>query len=310
MKTVLVTGKIAEVGLRSLKEFAQVKVLENPTSELIAEGIADADAVLHKIGKLTGKVLNKAKKLKIIARHGVGLDDIDLDYVRQQGIWLTITVDANTNAVAEYTIGLILAAARNIVSAHLDLSLRKKWDRESLMGEELWGKTLGLIGYGKIGKRVAELVQSFGMRVVAYDPYSNNKIKGVEFLSLIDTVRKADFLSIHCPLTEETRGLINSEVLSFMKPSAFLINTARGGIVEEETLIEVLENHKIRGAALDVYSLEPVDMRNRLLELDNVITTPHIAAMSKQAQEKMAIMAADEIKRVLVEGQKPVFSVW
>ncbi|KYH31034.1 hydroxyacid dehydrogenase [Neomoorella mulderi] len=308
MTKVFVTGKVMKVGVDMLRGFADVEIIEDPRPEILEERLKGADGILHKVGKLSEKVLRNNEHLKIIARHGVGLDDIDLSYVKRKGIWLTTTDDANTNAVAEFTIGLIFAVVKNIVRAHIELTIKNRWMREDFMGEELSGKILGIIGYGRIGKKVADLAKGCGLRVIAYDP--NVDRADCELLPLKDVVSQADFLSIHCPLTDETRGLINCELLSRMKPSAFIINTARGGVIEEDALVEALQERRIRGAALDVFALEPIERGNSLLNLDNVVLTPHIAAMTEQSQEKMAVMAAQEIRRVLLEGREPLYPVW
>ncbi len=294
---VLVTGKISHEGLDILKEFARVTVVENPSFEELAQVIPTVDAILHKIGKLPAKLLELGPKIQIIARHGVGLDDLDLPYLESKGIKLTTTHDANSNAVAEFTIALMLVLKRRIMEAHHKLVTTGFWQRELLMGDELRGQTLGLIGFGRIGTKVAEMAHVFGMKIVVYEPFKKLTHPFVSQVGLADLLLQSDVVSVHCPLTAETKGLLDRNKLSLMKKNAVLINTARGGIVDENAVLDLIRNKEIAGAALDTFSVEPPHYLKEQQIPDNLILTPHIAAMTQAAQVAMAAMAAGEIKK-------------
>lgn len=308
---VFVTGKVLAKGLDILRDSCELLIIEDPNPEDLNRQLINADGVLHKIGKLTPSILDKSRNLKIVARHGVGLDDVDIPYLRQKNIWLTTTGGANSNAVAEHTMSMIFAATRNLIQAHISLSVHRKWIREQFMGEEVAGKLLGIVGYGRIGKRLARLAVGCGMDVVVYDPQEARDPATLFVDNLEEMLPKVDFLAICCPLNDTTRGIIGKIEIDALKPSAFILNTARGGIVDEHALYEALNENKIRGACLDVFAGEPgFDPDNPLLGLNNIIVTPHIAAMTIQAQEKMAIMAAQEIKRCLVDSERPYSPLW
>ncbi|RLI26151.1 3-phosphoglycerate dehydrogenase [Candidatus Bathyarchaeota archaeon] len=273
-----------------------VKAYELDQGEF-AELLKDADVVVVRSRRRLDRcTIDRAPRLKVIARAGVGLDNVDVDYAVKRGITLLSTGDASTEAVAELTIGLMIALARRITE--LDRKMKRgNWCKNSGAGVELRGKTLGIIGLGRIGSRVAELARVFGMRVVAYDPYvSREKAErlGVELKQrLEDLLRESDFVSIHAVLTEETEGMIGEEELKLMKPTAYLVNTARGAIVDEEALARALEEGWIAGAALDVYEREPPS--SRLAGLENVILTPHVGASTVEAQKRIARVLAEKI---------------
>ncbi|RLI25356.1 3-phosphoglycerate dehydrogenase [Candidatus Bathyarchaeota archaeon] len=266
-----------------------------------AKLLKDADVVVVRSRRRLDRcTIDRAPRLKVIARAGVGLDNVDVDYAVKRGITLLSTGDASTEAVAELTIGLMIALARRITE--LDRKMKRgNWCKNSGVGVELRGKTLGIIGLGRIGGRVAELARVFGMRVVAYDPYvSREKAErlGVELKQrLEDLLRESDFVSIHAVLTEETEGLIGERELRLMKPTAYLVNTARGAIVDEEALVRALEEGWIAGAALDVYEREPPS--SRLAGLENVILTPHVGASTVEAQKRIARVLAEKILAAL-----------
>ena len=273
-----------------------VKAYELDQGEF-AELLKDADVVVVRSRRRLDRcTIDRAPRLKVIARAGVGLDNVDVDYAVKRGITLLSTGDASTEAVAELTIGLMIALARRITE--LDRKMKRgNWCKNSGAGVELRGKTLGIIGLGRIGSRVAELARVFGMRVVAYDPYvSREKAErlGVELKQrLEDLLRESDFVSIHAVLTEETEGMIGERELRLMKPTAYLVNTARGAIVDEEALVRALEGGWIAGAALDVYEREPPS--SRLAGLENVILTPHVGASTVEAQKRIARVLAEKI---------------
>jgi len=296
MINVMITGKIMRQGIEILKKFANVKIIEEPSYNRIAEFLPATDAILHKIGKLPAGLLNLGPNIQIIARHGVGLDDLDLNYIKSKGIKLTVTYKANTNAVAEFTMGLIINLNRSIMKAHNCLVLQRCWRREELMGEELYDKKLGLIGYGDIGQRLSDIGKIFRMKILVHDPYKDISDESIKNLPLDSLLKESDIVSIHCPLNDETKNMLNKDKLSLMKKNALLINTARGGILDENTLFNMLKEKKIAGAALDVFSEEPPYLPEGINKIDNLILTSHIAAMTQKTQITMSTMAAIEIK--------------
>ncbi|MBS7610608.1 hydroxyacid dehydrogenase [Candidatus Bathyarchaeota archaeon] len=253
----------------------------------------------HKIDKA---VIDNAKNLKIIARAGVGLDNIEVDYAVRHGITVISTPDASTRAVAELTIGFIIALARQMSS--FDRFMHDgEWCKNSKFGVELVGKTLGIIGLGRIGSQVAKLARTFRMRVIAYDPYISpmkaEKLRVELKKNLDDLLIESDFVSVHASLTSETRGLIGEREFRLMKSTAFLINTARGAIIDENALIKALKEKWIAGAALDVYAEEPLPREHPLRKMENTILTPHIGGSTVEAQKKIARILAMKIMKTL-----------
>ena len=296
---VLVADAINEKGIENLKEVADVVVDTSITAEELADTIHEYDGiVVRSRTKLTADIIEKADNMKIIARAGVGVDNIDLDAATQKGIMVVNSPESTSVTVAEHTMGLILSMARKISIA--DKSVKEgKWEKKQFMGVELRNKTLGVIGMGRIGSQVVNRCKAFGMDAVAYDPYLPEEVAkqmGVElFEDLSDVLTRADFITIHVPLTPETKHSIGKEQFEIMKDDAFIVNCARGGIIDEEALYDALVNNKIGGAALDVYEDEPPAEDSKLFELDNIVLTPHIAASTKEAQRDAAIIVADEI---------------
>jgi D-3-phosphoglycerate dehydrogenase len=251
---------------------------------------------------MTSYVMENAPALKVISMHGVGTDHIDLEAASRLGIVIANCPGTNDQAVADLTIGLIIAVARNIPS--VDNELRAgTWGRQK--GSELWKKTLGMIGFGRIGSAVAKRAIGFDMRVLVYDPYVEPEYVieiGASVAPLEDILAESDYLSLHAALTAETKNMIGSIQFERMKPSAFLINTARGGLVDEDALHDALINGKIAGAAMDVFVEEPL-RSGPLLELKNVVLTPHIGAHTVEAIDRMGVMAARNVVRTLQGGQ-------
>ncbi len=309
MPKILVTDPIHEDALERLKELGEVVVLEDADEEEIAEHVKDADAWVVRSGtKVTRDLIEKAERLKVIARAGVGVDNIDVEAATEKGILVVNAPESSSIAVAEHTIGLMLALARKIPQA--DRSVRRgEWRRKDFMGVELAGKTLGLVGLGRIGQQVAKRAKAFEMEVLAYDPYIPERVArelGVELVDdLHELLERADFVSLHVPLTDETEGLIGEEELKRMKPTAFLINCARGPIVDEDALLKALKEGWIAGAALDVYWEEPPGEDHPLYELEEeTVLTPHIAGSTAEAQRAAGLIVAREIERVL-SGEIP-----
>ena len=302
--TVLLPQDVVEEGKSFLTEKGYtIKMGKGITVSQIMEDVADCDAILARTAPFPREVIEAGKKLKVIARHGVGCDNIDVDAATEHGIWVTFTPEANASSVAEYVIGMIIALARQFLPS--DKATRTgQWDmRNKLPAVDLEGKTLGLIGAGRVGTMVAKKA-FFGldMKVVVYDPFVK-EIKGVPQASIAADpaviFQQSDFVSLHIPSTSQTKAMFGKKFFDMMKPGAYLINAARGEIVNEKELYETLKEKRIAGAALDVYDPEPPLADNPLFSLDNVILSPHNAALTKEAVTRMAVGAAMGIDDVL-----------
>lgn len=302
---VLVADAINEKGIENLKEVADVTVDTSITPEDLVKTIKEYDGIIVRSRtKVTKEVIANADNLKIIARAGVGVDNIDLDAATEKGIMVVNSPESTSITVAEHTLGLLLSMARKLSIA--DKSVKEgKWEKKRFMGVELRNKTLGVIGMGRIGSQVVNRCKAFEMDAVAYDPYLPEEVAtqmGVELTDLETVLKKADFITIHVPLTPETKHLISHDEFELMKDSAFITNCARGGIIDEDALYDALKNEKIGGAALDVYEEEPPAEDSKLFELDNIVLTPHIAASTQEAQRDAAIIVADEIIELFKGG--------
>jgi len=307
MDKILVSDKISKDGLKVLTEKGgfQVDFLPESTQDQIKEIIPNYAAwIVRSRSKATADIIERAEKLKVIGRAGVGLDNVDVEAATKRGIVVMNTPGGNTISTAEHTISMLLALSRLIPAA--DASMKAgKWDKKSFMGVEVQGKTLGVIGLGRIGQAVAKRMSSFEMRVIGYDPFvTEERIRslGIETATIDQIVREADFLTVHTPLSDETRGIINAKTIAKMKPSVRIINCARGGIVDEAALLEALQSGKVAGAALDVFEKEPLAEDSPFRKLANVVITPHIAASTTEAQEMVAIQVADQIVDFLKFG--------
>jgi D-3-phosphoglycerate dehydrogenase len=259
--------------------------------------------IVRSATKLTSEIIDAATNLKIIGRAGSGLDNIDKTAATKKGIVVMNTPGGNTITTAEHTFALLVSLSRKIPQATMSMK-EGKWDKKKFLGVELFHKTLGIIGIGNIGGQVAKRAQGFDMNVIAYDPFlSAEKAKemGVEKVELNDVFKRSDFITIHTPLTTETKDLINKKTLAKMKKGVRIINCARGGIVNEKDLYEALVSGKVAGAALDVFEKEPAE-NNPLLTLDNVVSTPHLGASTKEAQENVAIAVAEQVVDYLING--------
>jgi D-3-phosphoglycerate dehydrogenase len=293
---------------RELLENAGHEVLLNPmgrplTEDELAGFVADCEALIVGVDPVTEQVLKTGKKLKVVAKHGVGVDNIDLRAAKSLGITVTNVPGSNSEAVADFTFGLLLAVTRQINTA--DAALRQgTWKR--LVGPELYQKTLGILGLGAIGKGVARRARGFSMRVLAYDICWDEAFvreHQVEQASLEQVFKKSDFVSLHLPLLPSTEKIINSKTLALMKPTAYLINAARGELVDENALYNALVAGRLAGAALDAFSQEPPPPANPLLTLPNVVVTPHIGAYSFEANRNMGLGAARNVLAVLSGGE-------
>ena len=259
--------------------------------------------IIRSATKMTADIIEAAKNLKVIGRAGSGLDNVDKTAATKKGIVVMNTPGGNTITTAEHTIALMVSLARQIPQATMSMK-SGKWEKKKFMGVELFNKTLGIVGIGNIGSQVARRMQAFSMNVIAFDPFlSEEKAKdmGVEKVSLKELFKRADFITIHTPLTPETKNLINKEVIKTMKPGVRIINCARGGIINEKDLYDALVEGKVAGAALDVLEKEPPE-NNPLLTLDSVVTTPHLGASTREAQENVAVAVAEQIVDYLVHN--------
>jgi D-3-phosphoglycerate dehydrogenase len=260
-----------------------------------ADGLKGFEAIVVGVQRITREMLQNSS-VKIIAKHGVGVDNIDLEAATELGIPVTVTPNANAVSVAELTIGFIFALSKKLIDLHNNLYQKRQF--VSNVGLELHGKILGIVGFGSIGKEVAKRALCLGMRVLVYDPYveeSNLRELGVEKMELDELLRQSDFVSLHVPLNESTRHLIDREKISLMKRTAYLINTARGGVVDEKALAEALKSGQIAGAALDVFDVEPLPADSPFFDCPNVIMTPHVGAHTYEAILRMNMMAAESI---------------
>lgn len=304
---VLVTDKVALSGLHPLvdDEAFHIVPVDDSATEEFTDALATADALIVRSATTVSRdLIGLGGRLRAIGRAGVGVDNVDIPAASDRGIAVFNAPGGNTTAAAELTMALLISVARKIPSA--EASVRAgNWDRASFKGVELRGKTLGLIGAGRIGGEVAIRCQAFGMGVIVYDPYLTEQRAqelGCELVHLDDVLDLADFISIHVPLTDETRGIVGTDALHRMKPTAFVVNASRGGVVDESALAEALHNGEIAGAALDVYESEPLPAGSPLRDAPNLVLTPHLGASTAEAQEGVATEVAEKIKTLLLTG--------
>lgn len=314
MSKIFITRQIPDIGINLLKEKGwevDVGPEGKISREELLEKVKGADAVLSVLTeKIDQEVIEAAgQQLKIIANYAVGYNNIQVEEAKKRNILVTNTPGVLTEAVAEHTIALLLAIAERIVEAdrYTRAGKYKAWGPQLLLGTNVKEKTLGIIGLGRIGSEVARKMQDgFDLKIIYYDIHRNEELEekyGLAYKELDDLLKEADFVSLHTALTKETKHLINEARLKTMKPTAYLINTSRGPIINEQALLEVLKNKQIAGAALDVYENEP-ELTPGLTDLENVILTPHIASATKETRDKMAEMAANNIIAAL-EGKEP-----
>lgn len=300
---VLITEDINDDGKDYLRKFGyEIKMAEDISEKTLIEEVKDCDAILVRMANITSKVINAGKKLKVISKFGVGVDNIDVEEATRRGIRVTNSPESNTNTVAEYTIGLIISLARKFFTYDRELRTGNFQIRENL-GMDLKGKVLGIIGAGNIGRIVAlKASVGFGMKIIEFkrnitDMESSEDIKITNNLDYV--LENSDFVSLHVPLNDATRKMIGKREFELMKSGAFLINTARGEVIDNEALIEALENKRIAGAAVDVYEGEVPSMEDPIFKLDNVILTPHAAAHTVEAMKRMSLHPAIGIQEVL-----------
>ena len=304
---VIVCDAIDEIGITILKKAGLVVDYkpEISSDELLTTVGQFNVIIVRSRTKITKNVIDAAPNVKIIARVGVGLDNIDTEYAESKGIKVLNAAEAAMNAVSELVIGHMIALSRSIPKANDGLK-NGKWLKKELVGSELRGKYLGIIGVGNIGRNIGRIAKCLRMNLIGYDIFPINQ-EYIREVSMIKTdlktlLENSDFVTCHVPLTEKTKHLINSETLSYMKPTSFLINTSRGEIVDEKSLVVALTENKIAGAALDVFEIEP-PTNNELLKLSNIICSPHIAAQTKEAQELASTVIAEKVIQTLLTNR-------
>ncbi len=296
MVKVLVNDPLAEEAVNILKKAGFSVDEKNYSKEELPSKIGAYDVIIVRSAtKVTKNVIEAASNLKVIARAGVGLDNIDLKSAKSHGITVLNTPSANSISVAELVFAFMLSLSRHLVRGTMGLK-EGKWEKKALKGVELYEKTLGIIGFGHIGKEVAKRALAFGMKVITYDIVKDDGDLDVEFVDMEELLRKSDYVTVHLPLLESTKHLMDANKFSMMKPTAFFIHAARGGIVDDEALYNALKDGKIAGAALDVFENEPPDEKEKaLLNLPNVIGTPHIGASTVEAQRRVGLEIVHKI---------------
>ena len=304
---VLVSDKLSPKGVEIFKKAKGIEVevkTKLPPEELKAI-IGEYDGlVIRSATKVKPEIIEAADKLKVIGRAGSGLDNVDLPAASKKGIVVMNTPGGNTITTAEHAISMMLALSRKIPQATASMK-SKKWEKSKFMGSEIYNKTLGIMGIGSIGSVVADRARGLKMNVLAHDPFLSPERAeklGVELVNLDDLLKRSDYITIHVPKSKETINLVNKELFSKMKDGVFLINCARGGIVNEKDLCDAIKGGKVAGAALDVFEKEPPDSDNPLLDLDEVICTPHLGASTEEAQEKVAVAIAEQMVDYLLNG--------
>jgi D-3-phosphoglycerate dehydrogenase len=303
---ILVSDSLSKQGVELLQRagFTVVVKSKMPKEELFQE-IQDADGLIVRSGtKVTEELIAAAPRLKVIGRAGSGLDNVDTPAATRRGIVVMNTPGGNTVTTAEHTMSMICAMSRRIPQATASVK-SGKWEKDKFMGVELYNKVLGIVGVGQIGSHLTKLAQGIGMRVIAYDPYlagDRAERMGIEMVELTDLFRRADIISVHTPLTAETKDLLNAKSIATMKPGVMIVNCARGGIVHEGDLFEALKSKHVAAAAFDVFEEEPVRPDHPLLFLDNFICTPHIGAQTTEAQENVAVGIAEQIVDYFTKG--------
>ena len=297
---VLVTDTLAESGLEILRAASDVDLDYRPglKGEQLLRAVTESDALITRSGTaVTRELVNSGKRLRIVGRAGVGLDNVDVDACTERGILVINAPTANILSATEHTMAMLLALCRNIPEAHASVK-RGEWTRSKFMGIELSGKILGVIGLGRIGTRVTTRARAFGMRVLAYDPYIAQTVGekvGAEMVSLDDLLAQADVITVHTPLSDETRGMLGAKEIAKMKDGVIALNIARGGLYDEKALADALTSGKISGAAVDVYVEEPPQKDHPLLKLNNVILSPHIGANTIEAQDRVAVQTSEMV---------------
>ncbi len=304
---VVLADSISPTGLLPLAEDGRFEIVARTglKGEALADALAEADAVIVRSAtRITREAMSRADRLRVIGRAGVGVDNIDVEAATERGIAVLNAPAGNTVSAAELTLALLLSLVRHVPAA--DRSMKDgAWDRKSFAGTELAGKTLGLVGAGRIGTAVTDRARAFGMGVVAYDPYLDREhaaAHGIELASLDLVIERADVISVHVPLTDATRGIIGDAEFERMKPGVFVLNAARGGVIDEAALVRALEKGRVAGAGIDVYGAEPLPADHPLRSAPNTVLTPHLGASTAEAQESVALEIAGAVRAALVDS--------
>ena len=304
---ILVCDQLQDVVLNQLLELGEITDISgssNKHEELLKHIIEAEIVVIRSATTLTKEILEHAKKIKIIARCGVGIDNVDIEFAKLREIFVTNAPTANLISLVEHTIGLILSTARKIHESNVSTK-SGKWEKSKFVGLELHQKQLGIIGFGKAGKLLSERLKSFGMKVVFYDPFVSDWEGEEESVTLENLLSSSDVVSVHVIKTPQTENLLSKEKLNLLKPNSILVNTSRGGVVDEDYLVELVNSKKIFGAALDVFNKEPIEENNKILDSD-VLLTPHIGASTIEAQLKAGLDTVQNIKKILDGDTSPV----
>ncbi|MFH7320967.1 phosphoglycerate dehydrogenase [Desulfurivibrio sp. D14AmB] len=304
---VLISDNLAPVGEKILRDAGlEVDVRTGLSPEELAQVIPAYDGlVIRSATRVTAEIIQAAEKLRVVGRAGIGLDNVDIPAASQKGIVVMNAPDGNATTAAEHAVAMMMSLTRNVPQATASMK-DGKWEKKKFQGREVTGKTVGVVGIGRIGRIFAERAQGLRMKVIAFDPHMPKEIvekMGVELVSLDELCRRSDYISVHVPLTPETKHVLGAEQFKLMKPDAMLVDCARGGVVDEKALYEALKNGTIRGAALDVFEVEPTNHENcPLLGLDNFICTPHLGASTAEAQENVAVAIAEQVADYLLNG--------
>ncbi len=307
MKRVLISDPIAPGGLEILKDRGlEIVDVAGQGVEAIAEVASTVHGWIIRSGtRVNEELLNLADNLQVVGRAGVGVDNIDIPAATLRGVVVMNTPDVNTISAAEHTLAMMMALARNVHLGHSSLKAGK-WDRKNLQGIELRGKVLGVVGLGRIGQQVMSYARSLGMQVIGYDPYAPPELKSLDWLEIVELdalLERSDLITLHVPKNDATVNLINAERMGKMKRSALLVNCARGGIINEADLAKALHDGVFAGAALDVFSSEPLDSKSPLIETPNLLLTPHLGASTREAQEGVALAICTQVADYLLDGK-------
>ncbi|MDX6712262.1 MAG: D-3-phosphoglycerate dehydrogenase / 2-oxoglutarate reductase [Blastocatellia bacterium] len=303
---IFVADDVSESGLEPLKQAGfQLRKQIGLKGQDLLDAVSQCDGlIVRSETKVTAEMMDAATRLRVVGRAGVGVDNIDVPAATSRGIVVMNAPDGNTITTAEHALALLIALARNIPQANQSLRAGK-WERKKFLGAELRGKTLGIVGLGRIGRVVAHHANAFGMKILAFDPFvapDQARDLNIEIASLDEVFANADFLTVHTPLTSETRGIIGARAFSLMKPGVRVINCARGGLIDEAALVSAVKEGRVAGAAIDVFEQEPPPADHPLLQLEQVIVTPHLGASTKEAQEGVAVTVAEQMRDYLSSG--------
>ena len=312
---VFVTRKLFDEAISLIEEYADVEVYESEEEpapyDLILEKVRDIDGLLCLLtDKIDARIIEAGERLKVISNYAVGYDNIDVEVATKRGIYVTNTPGVLTETTADLAWAILMAIARRVVEADKYVRAGRwvhAWGPKMMLGSDVHGKTLGIVGLGRIGSAVARRAKGFNMRVIYYDVFRREDLErelGLEYKPLEELLKEADYVTLHVPLTKETYHLIGERELDLMKPTAYLINTSRGAVIDQKALYKALKERRIAGAALDVFEKEPIDPDDPLLKLDNVVLTPHIGSASIETRKKMAMIAAENLVSVL-RGVEP-----